>query len=223
MFQQFRYRRVERRAFNALAEQRYAEALEAFNELMKLRPDQHGLRHNVGLCHVGLRQYATAEKCFLRELETFGEHNPRLRALSDLYYMWGKRESAATFYRRVLAENPEGDDAPLARLRIEICADPARFARVDEAQTAFEQGNEHAAAGRAVEAIEAYKRSIEADPSQILAYNNIGSVTLNKLNDPDAAMQWFERAAALQKMPLVMANMQRARAAQERATKGKRR
>jgi len=210
MFDQLRNKFLSRRALNAYTAGDYQTALTLFKELRDKSPSQAGHGHNIALCYLGMGAFEQAEPLLLQELEQFGDHFPRIRALGDLYYAWGKREKAEEYYRRAIEESPEEEGVRQLKLRIEICRSEERFARAQEAAARYQEGNELLAAEKPDEALDAFADALALDPSNVQAMNNYATMLMNHKKDVDQAVSYFEKALALHNIPAIRLNMQRA-------------
>ncbi len=201
---------MQRRAFSAYAAGEFEKARRLFRRLLQAQPEAAGMRHNLALTHIALGDYDEAEELLLTELENFGEYYPRVRVLADLYYAAGNREQSREFYERSLeAEAPE-EDVALIRKRIEITSDADAFATVMQAHEAFADGNRLMDEKRWEEAIEEFARAAECDETNVHALNNAGTIYLNNLENPAAAVDCFRRALRWAKLPWVVRNLEQA-------------
>lgn len=208
---------MKRRAFNAYAAGDFEKARRLFARLLQAQPEAAGMRHNLALTHIALGDYDEAEELLLTELENFGEYYPRVRVLADLYYAAGKREQSRQFYGRSLEGEAPEEDVALIRKRIEITSDADAFATVMQAHDAFANGNRLMDEKRWQEAIEEFVRSAECDETNVHALNNAGTIYLNNLENPAAAVDCFRRALRWAKLPWVVRNLEQAEKADAEA------
>jgi Tfp pilus assembly protein PilF len=184
-----------RRALNAMSTGEHAIARKIWKKLSKGNPNAHGMRHNIALTYIGEERYAEAEPLLFDEIEDFGDYYPRLRALADMYYAWGKGSAANEWYRKVA----QRDDCPdserkLIQRRIELTSNDALYSDVLKSLEDVRKGNALLAQDQWQEARECFRRASELDPTNIQAMNNIGTIELNHNEDPEAAKAWFEKA-----------------------------
>jgi tetratricopeptide (TPR) repeat protein len=226
MFGELIARFTERRALNAFTLGDYAKAERLFTALRRREGDTQRVLRNLGLTRMAQGDLDGAEACFLREVEAFGATPDRLKALAEVAYLSGDRDKAARRIREALEAQPgpkgskgsagapgsEGPAQGLLARRAEICADPAVHARAMAGKKDFARGNERLAAGDEAEALAAFRRAVQADPTDFAALNNIGGLLLNRLDDPEGAIQAFTRAMELADMPMLRINLARARA-----------
>ncbi len=197
-----------RRALNAMSTGEHAVARKIWRKLSKHNPDAQGMRHNIALTYIGEERYAEAEPLLLGEIEDFGEYYPRVRALADMYYAWGKGAAAAEWYRRAA----QGDDCPnsertLLKRRSELASDEALYSQALDSVEKVREGNGLLADDRHAEARTCFERAVELDPTNIQAMNNAGSIALNYENDPETAKAWFEKALSWSELPWLRKNL----------------
>lgn len=201
---------MKRRALTAYSTGDFEKARRLFRRLLETQPETAGMRHNLALSHIALGDYDEAEQLLLTELENYGEYYPRLRVLADLYYAAGEQDRSLEFYRRSLECDAPEQDVELIRKRIEITSEPDVFAAVMRAHTAFEKGNKLMAEQRWHEAIEEFVHAAECDETNVHALNNAGTIYLNSLENPAAAVDCFHRALRWSKLPWIVRNLEQA-------------
>lgn len=203
-----------RRALNAMTTGEHAVARKIWKKLSKDNPDAHGMRHNIALTYIGEERYAEAEPLLLGEIEDFGEYYPRMRALADMYYAWGKSSAASEWYRRTA----ERDDCPISerrllRRRSELASDEKLYPQVLEANEKVREGNALLSREQWKEAGECFEGAVELDPTNIQAMNNLGTISLNHMKDPEGAVAWFEKALSWSDLPWLRKNLSTAQRA----------
>jgi tetratricopeptide (TPR) repeat protein len=208
---------LRQQAFQALAANRYGDAEILFRKIEQLQPGAMGNGHNVGVALMGQERYEEAERCFLAELENFGEVFHRLKTLGDLYYVWGQPEKAAQFYARAKETAQQPPDRNFCERRAAISANPEKFARVRESIDANKRGAELYFKNEIDPAILEFQRAGELDPTNFQSFNNMGAIELNHRKDAVAAAAWFEKAASLSSLAGIQRNVAAARAEAERA------
>lgn len=209
------YRYFERRALNALVSGQYDKAEAYFLTLIRRWGSHPGLTHNVGLAQFALKKYDQAEANFLAELESYGETSARLKALADLYFVWGRREEAQTRYAEALrlaqAEDPRSrpPEAEIRYLqkRLNLCSHGDRFSQARESLAYLDRGNSLLAEGRWDEAYAAFEAAVALDPTCYPAFNNLGYIALNHRRAYADAAARFRAAAALSPLPAVRQNL----------------
>jgi tetratricopeptide (TPR) repeat protein len=202
---------LERLAVRCFVAGDYDRAARYFESVQKRDPHRAGLNHNIGLVRMAQRRYDEAEKCFLDDLERYGDSYKRLRVTADLYYVWGNREKAKHYYERALEECEREPEQRLLQQRIQNCADEVAFERVTESHRLYTRGNEAMQSNDYQSAREYYQKSVDCDPTNYQALNNLGAVWMNYERQPERAVEYFERAAELSNLGSVGANLQKAR------------
>jgi tetratricopeptide (TPR) repeat protein len=197
-----------RRALNAMSTGEYAAARRIWEKLSKGNPTAQGMRHNIALTYIAEERYTEAEPLLLGEIEDFGEYHPRIRALADMYYTWGRRSAAHEWYRKAI----QRDDCPdterrLLTRRSELTSDEKVYARVLESIEEVRKGNALLSQNRWIEAKECFQRAVELDPTNIQAMNNVGSIALNNEKDPEIARAWFKRALTWSELAWLRKNL----------------
>jgi tetratricopeptide (TPR) repeat protein len=143
----------------------YAEAIEAFNEVVKLRPDYADAYTNIGLTNIEWEKYASARKSLNMAL-VFSPGNARA-----LYYLG-------------LVERRAGNtDAEIADLQKVV----AQYPRSRDARR--ELGKAYYRQDRSQEAIEQYEALQVLDPDDVAAHYNLAILYARAGRDEDAAKQ----------------------------------
>jgi tetratricopeptide (TPR) repeat protein len=108
---------IEQRAFTALRELRYREALSAFERALSLDPERASAHYGRGVVLSRLVNYGAAVASLERAVSLDRELAPAWRQMAILYAQLGQRQSARGAYHRArsLAEVPAGDRLALAR------------------------------------------------------------------------------------------------------------
>jgi len=128
---------------------RHAEAAETYETLLALDPNDVTTRFNLAVALTRLRRFGRAERTYLQLLET-DPGNPRAHYnLAALYQMQGKLTLAADTYRSLIASEPTF--APVWLRLGELSLELHRLTGREELLT---------------QAIDAWRRSLELDPSQ---------------------------------------------------------
>jgi tetratricopeptide (TPR) repeat protein len=153
-------------------------------------------------------QYAEAVDFFREELERFGDEYHRLRSLADAYYLWEKAEEACHWYRQAREIVSSEKERILIDARLRICEEPELLRRAVEGARSFERAVAAQKEGSIEDAIAACLRAVEADPTNFMARNNLGSIYLNEKNDPLRARAEFEAALEYSDLPLIHKNLQ---------------
>jgi tetratricopeptide (TPR) repeat protein len=112
---------LEQEGLRALQEQRYPEALAAFEQLLALSAQRSSAHYGKGMALSGLRDYAAAVEALERAVSLDASHAPAWRQLLVLYLRVGRADAALEAYRKARQLGPVAseDRAALARdLRI---------------------------------------------------------------------------------------------------------
>ncbi|MCA1949934.1 MAG: hypothetical protein LDL24_05160 [Treponema sp.] len=210
------YTFYERRALNAFVEQDFPKARDLFIKMLKKWPQRIGIRHNLGLVYLGLRDFPAAESCFLKELQDYGDSVSRHRALGDLYFSWGKASESAAHYNSAInllkAESkPAGSnykiDLHFLECRLAICLNQDAFAKAMAGDAALQRGLQAQAKKEWDRAYEEFGAAVLEDPTNFPAWNNRGSIALNIYKDYKEAQRCFTEAAKLSSTPAIQQNL----------------
>jgi len=210
------YAFYERRALNAFVENDFLKARDLFSKMLKKWPQRIGIRHNLGLVYVALRDFSAAETCFLKDLEDYGESLSRYRALADLYFSWGQAGKAAFHYEKALAmaraEGPTSQlefqaDLNFMVRRLAICKKDSAFIRAMDGDAALQRGLEAQNNKNWELAYKEFAAAVEADPTNFPAWNNRGSIAMNIYKDYTEAERCFTEAARLSAAPAIRHNI----------------
>jgi Tfp pilus assembly protein PilF len=216
MFDRLRARLAERRLLDALTLGEYPRAEALLQALQEREGESQRVLRNLGLVRMAQGDLAEARRLFEREVELFGPSADRLRALAEVAYLAGDRQSAASRIAAALSE-PGNQGSELLGRRARVCADPQAHAAAMRGKKDFAEGNRRLAAGDTDGALASFQRAAAGDPTDYAALNNIGGILMNDRNDPAAAIRNFEQARALLDLPMVRANLARARAMMEKS------
>lgn len=212
------YRFYERIALNAYVSGDYPKAVLLFTRMERKWPGRAGLKHNLALSKLALRDYPGAEAGFLAELETYGPSFSRLRALADTYYSWGRAREAAERYKAAGElgradtgpSRPRKEELAFAAARLSICSSEDAYALTRSAEASLETGNAMMAERRWDEAYAAFESAAGADPTCFPAFNNLGVIAMNERKDYGMAARWFRSAAGLSSTPAIAQNLAQA-------------
>jgi Flp pilus assembly protein TadD len=214
MFKTLLARLDERRALNAYTLGDYPKAERLFLSMREREGESARVLRNLALTRMAQGDLAGAEAHFAREAELYGPTADRLQALADVAYLSGDRERAARRLADALA-HPQCPSRELCARRAAICAEPAAHARAMQGKTDFALGNVLLSTKDVEGALAAFRRAVDADPTDFAALNNIGGILLNQKGDPAGAVRAFSQALALQELPMLKANLALARSRAE--------
>jgi tetratricopeptide (TPR) repeat protein len=143
--------------FNALAlvqtdQGRLEEAIQAYQNAIRLAPDQISPWNNLGQLYRKLGRYAEALAAFQKAIEHDGSDAVGWNGLGDLYHETGKIDEAVHAYLKAIEFSP------------------------DYAHPWCGMGNVHLAEGRLDEALHAHRKAIEIDCHTIKSWLGLGEI-----------------------------------------------
>ncbi len=209
----------QQQAFNHFVRGNFDKAERWFQKLLSSKPGTVGVRHNLALVKLAMKRHDEAVQLLNDELDRFGGTYERYRGLADAYYLWSHAEEAAEAYRKALEMGVEGKDRVFLTTRIEICSDETMFASAMEGLKLFNDANDMQRSGHYEEALTLFRKSVDLDPSNFIAHNNLGSLHMNYEEDYPAAIAEFEAALALTELPLIQKNLQMCRDKRDKQAK----
>ncbi len=201
----------QQQAFNHFVRGNFDKAERWFQKLLSAKPGSVGVRHNLALVKLAMNRHDEAVKLLEEELDRFGGTYERYRSLADAYYLWKHAAEAAEMYRKALKMGPRGKDKSFLQTRVDICSDETRFTAAMEGLKLFNDANDMQKNGHYEEALALFKKSVELDPSNFIARNNLGSLHMNYEEDYPSAIAEFEAALELSELPLIQKNLQMCR------------
>ena len=215
MLRQLLLRLYERLALNAMATGDYGRAERMLRKMEGYEGRTRRVLHNLAVVRMGLGDYADAEKLLFAEIDAYGAAPALLRALAEAGYLSGNRDRAASHLRTALADTG-CPDRELLKRRATICADPALYEAAMAGKRAFAEGTRLRDGGDPDGAITAFRRAADADPTDFIALNNLGTLLLNHAKDTAGAIRAFEQASMVSDQPFLRANLAAAREAATR-------
>jgi len=186
----------------------YLKAESYFRKIYDKKPERRENWYYLAMALMGQKRYEEAEKLFLAELREAGEGYFRFRTLGDMYYLWGKGEQAAAYYKKALELCDTPQEQKLFRERIKLCSSEKSFENVKMSHQAFEEGNSLISQGKEEKALEVFQRAVELDHTNFNAWNNIGTLYHINFSDSQKALEAFSQAAEYTSLPSITANMQ---------------
>lgn len=207
--------------FNAMVAQQHGKAEKYFLKIRKRTREGMGTNHNLGMVYLAKGDLKSAETCFLRELEKFGDSYSRSKVLADLYYAQGNAGKSLLYYR--FAEGQESDEPDLlsVKRRIKICENNDLFKEVGTSNTLCKKGIEAEENNDLPAALDCYKRAIEKDPTNVQALNNAGAC-YERQQDLSNAGKYIKQAYELSGLPAIGQNLKKIERAIERQKDGAR-
>lgn len=210
MLEKLRLWVYDRLSLNALARGDYARADTMLERIRAIEGDTRRVLHNLALVRLGQGDHAGAEALMVRQIEVYGTAPALRRALAEVAYHSGDREKAVARLTEALADRDCPDRALLTK-RAALVTDADAYARALAGKRDFAEGNALLAKGDHAGALAAFRRAADADPTDFVALNNIGTLLLDHVKDRAAATLAFEKAAALSDQPVVRRNIEAAR------------
>jgi len=217
----------ERFGINAYVRGDYASAEKWFRKVEVLEPDSLSVLRNLGLILLARGDAEGAERYLLREEKLYGKSFHRHAAIADIAYARGKRKEAERRYALALGEPEAAPDGSAASVRgimetrLAICRDEQRYVRTREAMKVFEDAQALSARREYEAAIRRFLESAELDETNWSALNNAGSLYLDRLKQPEKALEFFERAFAISRNLQVARNLDLTRRRLGKAKGGK--
>jgi len=200
----------QRRALNAMVSGDWSMAESFFKKMMQRQTPSLGLEYNLGLVYLAQENFVKAEAVFNSCVNSYGKSLRLCRVLGDLYFLWGKREMALTWYQDALMDSPEEKEERLIKIRIKIVDNEKSYQQVlamnplvREARSLMDSDYQKAKI--------LYEQILVADPANIEAMNNLGSIHMNELDDPSTASNYFSKVLELVENQAAIINLKKAR------------
>lgn len=86
---------------------RYRVAIDAYKEALTRTNNDWEIYHNLGLCHMQLREFDEAKQYFSQALQISEIQEPSYLALGKLHMLNGERDEAEAVFERGARRNPE--------------------------------------------------------------------------------------------------------------------
>ncbi len=201
-----RMKLYKRQALNAFVEGRFSRAYQSFRKVLEINPREQGMSYNMGLVCIALKRYEEAERWLS---ESPGESNPGIfRTMADLYYLWGKRDKAVSWYQK--ARNT-GMEKNLVDARLKVLDDDKEYKAAMESYDLLNQGVEAMKKKEWEQAVSLLRRAVRADKTNYIALNNLGTILMNRNMDLKEAEKCFKKADRLVDNPVISQNLNRIR------------
>lgn len=200
----------KKKALNAFVQGNYESAEMYFFKIAEAYPHDPGINYNIGLVKLALKEYLKAEENFLIDYNKYGSSYNRSKTLGDLYYIWGNAEKANQYYSEALEECDQKHQKRFLMERISKCAAESKYNQVKLSHKNFEEGIFFQSEDLIEKAIQCYKDAIIQDNTNFQAANNLGSLLLNKENNPVGALKYFKMAATYSDLPGIKSNISKA-------------
>lgn len=158
-------------AYELTQQGKFDEAEAAYKALLTKRPDIPEVYYNLGFLAGKRKDGAAAEEAYKKAIELKPDYGEALVALAETYQAMGQADKAAEVLNKATQDFP--DDAALA----------------------FGTGVFHFNANRPAEAIAAFKKAEQLDPSKGEAHYYLGTLSVGQ-NDIPGALAHFEKYLA---------------------------
>ncbi|MFT5684802.1 MAG: putative TPR repeat methyltransferase [Myxococcota bacterium] len=176
-------------AYHAIRDRKNAG--EAYAHAVKRAPDHLGAWYNLGLLRHDQGEYESAKEAYSAALRIDPCEPDVLNNLGTTELALGNQEAAVTAYRRALSGRPD-DPAILRNLQL-AGDDPAETtdaAQDNDPEWWRDVGQTLQRRGQKKEAIEAYRRALELDPTDPTARHLLDAMTgEGQLRPPDAYVE----------------------------------
>lgn len=184
------------------------EAAAAYREAIRLQPDQGSAHLGLAMALASLGKTSEAAQEFERSATLFPGNPLPLTALGRLYASTGDLDRARAAFDRALAARADFEPALVDRGDVFMLRkDPERAAADYEkavklapknAMTQYKLGAAYQMLGKLDAAEKQYRAAIGLDEKLAAAYNNLASLSAERKHNLDAALDWANRAVALQ-------------------------
>lgn len=197
----------ERVAFKSYTLSKFAKADRYFRKILAIEPDRVGTCYNLGMVNYAMGNYSEAEHYITRERARRGDSFEICRALADVYWHKKDRENAHRFFK--LAKNTAADDRDvnLMTKKMGLCASDNSFNEAHAAAKTFEEADRLMSEKKFDKAEELYLQALEKDPTNFLAYNNLGVINMNIRMDYNTAEKYLVAGYELARFKLIVDNL----------------
>jgi tetratricopeptide (TPR) repeat protein len=175
---------------------RYPEAIPAYREALRLKPDDADAWYNLGLAYSKLGLHKEAIAAYREAVRLKPDYAKAWSNLGAAYELLGRSPDAIAACRKALRLKPD-DVEPWITLgasyinlgrnqkAIEACREALRL-KPDDADAWYNLGLAYSKLGRHQEAIAAYREAVRLKPDFAWAWNNLGAAYANSGNRSDA-------------------------------------
>ncbi len=206
-FDKLKVKFYERKAFNSLIDNDYMKSIQYFEKIKYIDPNKKGLWYNMGIAYLSLKDYDKAEKCFLKELYRDKDNFNIIRALADLYYVWGKLDKAKERYNKILDIVFDDKEKDYIKRRIEKCKNPEDKDDIIKSYDIYNQAVVLVNEKEYDEALELLNKAVELDDTNIPAMSSMGSIYMSIKKDYDKTLKYFKLINDMLDVPAVKQNI----------------
>ena len=194
-------------ALNALTTGDYTRAEKYFKKAMSINSNKQGINYNCAVAMIGTKKFNEAEICLHREMEISGQSYNTLKTISELYYISGQREKAASYLKRTLEKCPDENESALLKNKIKNSTDEKTYKKCIQALELFENGTTLLNKGEWEEARELFIMALDLDKTNPFIYNNLGFIFMMKDKKYFEARELFRKAMKLSNLPMIKQNL----------------
>ncbi|MGD9807546.1 MAG: tetratricopeptide repeat protein [Deferribacterales bacterium] len=198
----------ERVAFQSYTLAKFAKADRYFRKIIALDPNRDGINYNLGMVNFAMENYPEALKYVLKERQNAGDRYEITRALSDIYWHMKDRENAYKYFKLSKEKALSDIDKNLMERKMGICASDKSYVEALSAAKIFAEADKLMSEKKYDKAEELYMQGVEKDPSNFLAYNNLGVIAMNVRMNYANAEKYFQAAYEICSLKMVEDNME---------------
>tara|TARA_B100000787_G_C16187805_1_gene295694 strand:- start:803 stop:2392 length:1590 start_codon:yes stop_codon:yes gene_type:complete len=158
-------------ANESLQKNKLEEALNLYNQVLKINPNHEGTLSNLGVVYKKFENFEEAIDCYEKIIEINPNNVIAHNNLGAVYYDLGKNQKAKNYYEKAIKIDP---DYPNAHVNL---------------GNIFKDLKEHQKAKKC------YERALEINPNLIIALNNLGNIFLDLKNYQKAKDYYYKSIA----------------------------
>jgi tetratricopeptide (TPR) repeat protein len=200
---------LKRFALNAFIGEDFEKSLKYFERMYSLDPGEPGILYNIALAYLGLADYEKSEQYLLDHVQQEGETREAVRALGDLYYLWGKKEKSLRYYQNYTRMLPDGGYEKMIELRISLLGSLKDADTLVRNHEKFKRSMQAFRLKHYDKAEMLLREVIMFDPSNVHAYNNLGVIMKEHHEDWKEAAELFSHAAMLSSCHMYKSNLKK--------------
>jgi len=200
------YERVAFRCYNL---SKFEKAEHYFRKILEIEPDRIGIAYNLGAVCFAMGNLEEAEKLLSEERQRSGNNYEICKSLAEIGWLKEDRHSALTHLKSTLGHAEADCDKKFISMKIDLCKDDETFMEAISAIDDFKEADKHMAYREYDEAEKLYYSALEKDPSNFLAWINIGVIAMNIRMDYDKAEEAFSKAHEMSDLDVISKNMEK--------------